>query len=137
VRLVFGEDELVANWVGVNLDLKFIPPYTAIGGTADGKSLSIGAVFNQWNGANLEITLYGPGAMRRGCIRGVFHYAFKQAGALRLTAKTRRSNEAMRAMLPKFGFEFEGVSKRYFGPLKKDDAFRFVLFPEAAEKWMK
>jgi hypothetical protein len=137
VHLVFGQDELVANWVGINLGLTIHKPYTAIGGTTDGQSLAIGAVFNQWNGSNIEITLYGPGALRRGAIRGIYHYVFVQLGAQRLSATTRRSNKLMCRKLSKLGFECEGVGKRFFGSTRKDDAVRFVLFPHAAERWMK
>jgi hypothetical protein len=137
VRLVFGEDELVANWVGVNLGLTIVPPYTAIGGTLDGQSLVIGAVFNKWNGSNIEITLYGPGALRRGAIRAIYHYTFAQLGAQRVSATTRRSNKLMCRKLHKLSFEFEGVAKRFYGPTRKDDGLRFVLFPAAAERWIK
>jgi hypothetical protein len=136
LRLVFGADDLVASYVGANLQQIMVPPYTAIGGTVDGETLCIGAVFNQWNGSNLDISLYGPGALRRGAIRAVYHYAFEQTGAQRLTAITRRSNKTMQRLLPRFGFQFEGTSKRFFGPSKADDGLRFVLFPEQARKWM-
>jgi hypothetical protein len=134
--LVFGQDELVAQYVLGNLGLPLVPPYTAIGGTRDGQTLCIGAVFNQYNGSNIEITLYGPGALTRGAIRGVYHYAFDQLRVNRVSAKTRRSNKNMQRLLPRFGFKFEGISARYFGPEKADDAIRFVLFPDDARKWI-
>lgn len=114
-----------------------VEPYTAIGGTVDGQSLCIGVVFNSWNGSNIDISLYGPGALRRGAISGVYHYAFKQLNATRVTANTRRSNKVMQRLLPRFGFKFEGISERYFGPTRPDDAIRYVLFPENAEKWIR
>lgn len=134
--LVFGQDELVAQYVFGNLGLPLVPPYTAIGGTRDGQTLCIGAVFNQFNGSNIEINLYGPGALTRGAIRSVYHYAFEQLGVNRVSAKTRRSNKTMQRLLPRFGFKFEGISERYFGPEKADDAIRFVLFPDDARKWI-
>lgn len=137
MKLVFGEDKLVADWVGINLGLAILPPYTAIGGTVDGAELLIGAVFNNWNGSNLDITLYGPGAIRRTAIRGIYHYVFNQLGAERLTAITRRSNKLMCKKLHKLSFKYEGISERYFGPTKSEDAIRFVLFPQNAERWMK
>lgn len=137
MNLVFGEDRLVADWVGINLGLEIVPPYTAIGGTTDGDALCIGAVFNNWNKSNLDITLYGPGAIRRTAIRAIYHYVFNQLGAQRLTALTRRSNTLMRKKLHKLSFKYEGISERYFGPHRSDDAIRFVLFPQNAERWMK
>ena len=137
MQLVFGRDVEVAQWVARRLDLVIVPPYAAIGATRDGRTLCAGAVFNQWNGANLEVTLYGPGCLSRGAIRAVCHYAFSQVGARRLSAVTRRSNKAMQRLLPRLGFRFEGVARRYFGPYRRDDALRFVLFPDAADRWMR
>jgi hypothetical protein len=132
--LIFGEDNRVAEWVGKNLGITMSPPYTAIGGTVDEKTLSVGVVFNNWNGFNFDISLYGPGALSRAAIAGVYDYVFRQAGAIRLTAYTRRSNENMQKLLPRFGFEPEGESKLYFG---NEDALRFYLLREQAEKWIK
>ena len=134
MNLIFGEDDRVAAWVGEHLGIIMAEPYTAIGGTADNETLSIGVVFNNWNGFNFDISLYGPGALTRGAISSVYDYAFRQAGAVRLTAYTRRSNENMQMLLPRFGFKPEGESERYFGD---EDALRFCLLRETAEKWMK
>jgi hypothetical protein len=58
-------------------------------------------------------------------------------GARRLAATTRRSNKSMQRLLPRLGFEFEGVARRFFGPRRGDDGLRFVLFPEQAGKWLR
>ncbi len=136
MKLVFGRDEDVANWVSKNLGFPILPPYTAIGVEDQDGNPCGGAVFNDWNGSNLEITICGPGAMKRGIIRGVFHYVFIQLGASRLTAKTKRSNKPMRKMLHKFDFKFEAILKRYYGVLPDDDAIVFRLDPVTAMKWM-
>jgi RimJ/RimL family protein N-acetyltransferase len=65
----------------------------------------------------------------------IYHYAFLQVGARRLSATTRCSNKRMQRMLPRLGFECEGVGKRFFGPRHEDDAMRFVLLPERAGSW--
>lgn len=135
MRLVFGQDDLVAGWVSVNLGIPIAPPYTAIGGTRDGESLCIGAVFNNYNGSNIDISLYGPRGLTRGGIAAVYQYLFGQLKVNRVSALTRRSNKAMRQLLPRFGFKFEGIGARYFGPARADDAIRFVLFPDDARKW--
>ena len=74
--------------------------------------------------------------MQRGIIRGVYHYVFIQCGANRLTAKPRRSNVVLRRLLPRLGFQFETVMKKYYGIQKENDAILFRLDPEAAMKWM-
>lgn len=133
MNLVFGDDQRIADWVGNELGIVMAPPYTAIGGTRDGSTIEIGVVFNNWNGANLDISLVSRRGLSRGAIRAVYHYVFKQAKARRLTAITRRSNELMQRQLPRFGFELEGESRCYFGD---EDALRYVLLPELAKKWM-
>ena len=136
MRLVFGRDKEVAAWAAQSLGMAIHPPYVALG-VVDKDENPIGAsVFNDWNGSNLEITIVGHGAMKRGIIRAVFHYVFMQVGANRLTAKTKRSNKLMRCMLPKFGFEFEATLKAYYGIERSNDALVFRLMPNAALKWM-
>jgi hypothetical protein len=136
LRLVLGCDEMVGAWVGEKIGTKIMPPYVAIGATSDGVDLCAGAVFNDYTGSNLEITLAADHGLTRGNIRAAMHYAFVQIGVVRLSAKTKRSNKIVQRMLPRMGFKFEGVSARYFGPNKSDDAMRFVLFSEDARKWL-
>lgn len=134
--LVFGQDELVAQWMSEKIGIQFVPPFVAIGATVDNRTLCAGALFNNWNGFNMDISLAAD-ALSRAAIRDVYEYAFNQVKVVRLTALTRRSNRTMREMLPRFGFREEGVSARYFGPKRQDDAFRFVLMRDDAQKWMK
>lgn len=133
---VFGRDDLVAKWVGANLGQVIVPPFVAIGFTEDGTSLCGGAVFNEWNGSNVEVTIYGPGALRRSAIQTVLRYAFRQIKANRLTARTKRSNRVMRRLLPRLGFRFECSMKHYYGPSRGEDALMFVLLPADAGKWI-
>lgn len=132
MRLVFGRDREVAEFVASGLGVTITPPYVAIGGEKDGK-LIIGVVFNNWNGANMEISLYGPGGITRGAIAGVFHYVFKQAKARRLTAITRKSNERMQRMLPRFGFVMETPLRDYY---PEEDGIQYVLYPADAQRWI-
>jgi hypothetical protein len=134
--LVFGQDDLVAHWMSGKIGIVFVPPFVTIGATQDGQSLCAGVLFNNWNGFNMDISLAAD-VLSRGAIRGVYDYAFNQTGALRLTAITRRSNRRMRDILPRLGFKHEGVSFRHFGARRSDDAFRFALFRQDAEKWIR
>lgn len=136
MQLVFGQDESVEKYVSQNLGVTIAPPFTAIGATKDNRTLCGGVVFNHWNGSNIEFHLYGPGVLTRENLRGIFHYAFVQMSANRVTASVKRSNRPVQKWLPRLGFEFEGISKRFYGPTKQDDEMRFVLFPERALKWM-
>ncbi len=136
MKLIFGRDDEVAQWVAEHGGGIICPPYVAIGAAKDDDTLCGGAVFNGWNGANIDISLASDGGLTRGTIRGIYHYVFEQSKATRATAYTKRSNKVMRNMLPNLlGFQFEAVLHRYYGPEKKDDAFVFVLFPEQARQF--
>lgn len=139
ISLVFAQDFRVCAYVEHRIHAVISPPYVAIGATRDGgETLCGGAIFNRWNGQNMDITIAGAGFMSRATIRAVYRYCFEQVGVRRVTAMTRRSNKAMRGLLPRLGFgkEAEGVLLRYYGPDRADDAFVFALFPEQASKWL-
>lgn len=125
--IVYGQDADVAAWVGKRLDTVFSPPYTALGVTARDGRLIGGMVFNDYNGSNIEVTAYGPGAIDRESIRAMFAYAFVQLGCLRLTARTRRSNHSMRELLTRLGFKHEGIQQGYWGRSKANDCFLYGL----------
>lgn len=137
MRAVYGRDQLVADYISQGTNHQFHPPYVGIGFTRDGHSLCFGALYNAYNGSNIEITLYGPKAATRFVLAEIFRYPFRQLKVNRLTAKTARSNKKMQRIMPRMGFVFEGTQKRYFGPSRADDALLFAMFPEQAEKWMK
>lgn len=135
MKTIVGHDAEVGKFIADRLGITIAPPFVALGFEHDGE-LSGGAVFNDYTFHNLELSIYGPGCMTRGAIKIVFHYAFDQLKVLRLTARTRRSNVTMRRMLPKFGFIFEGTEPLRFGPARSDDALRFRLTRDLAERWM-
>lgn len=134
---VFGKDQVVAEFVSKGIGDHFSPPYVAIGFTRDERTLCGGALFNNWTGSNIDLSIYGPGSITRYAMGTLCRYAFKQISANRITAKTRRSNTTIQTLLPRFGFVSEGTQERYYGPQREDDALLFALFPEAAEKWMR
>lgn len=136
MRIVAGHDEVVAQWTREKMGLALHPPYTALGVIDHEGTLRGSLVFHDWNGANIEITIYLPRALQRGIIKAAFQYAFVQVGAIRLTAKVRRDNVPMRKLLPRLGFAFEATLKSYYGPKRENDALLFRLSPAAAIKWM-
>lgn len=133
MQLVFGHDKTIAEWAAHNLGIEISPPFVAIG-VADGQGLRGGIVYNHYNRFDIEMSIYGPGCMTRGVIRSALAYPFDQLGVLRVSAQTRRDNKAMREILPRLGFKFEGVRERHYGPNRRDDAFLFGLMREH-NKW--
>lgn len=134
---VFGYDAEVAAWAGAQLGVSFQQPFRAMGVVDSQGTLRGATIFNEhYTGGNIEMTLVGPGMLTRGVQQAIVRFAFVNCGASRLMARTARRNAVVRRLLPKAGFAFEGVQKRYFGPERGDDALIYVLFREQAGKWL-
>lgn len=137
MRLILGHDDLVAQWASRRLGTIIVPPYVCFGVLDDLDEMCGAIVFNSYTGPNIEMTIYGPGCINRRFIRAALDYAFNQAKALRLSVHTARRNKPMYRILRRFGFHYEGILKRFYGPTRHDDAYSFVLFPEDAVRWMR
>lgn len=135
IEPVFGHDAAVGEWAERMLGRPLCPPYVAIGFVRQGV-LAGAAIFNGWNGSNLDISIVGPGCLHRSTIRIAYRYAFRQCRANRLTARTRRDNKLMRALLPRLGFTQECVMPKFYGPMRADDAFCYRLTPFEAQRWL-
>lgn len=118
-------DEVIAAFLEQKLGVKFSAPYYALGFTTDdGKPLAA-FLFNDFNGANIEMTIYAEhGRMTRRLLRYVARYVFMQLGCRRLSAKIKRSNKRALKAAYRYGFRYEGISKAYF---HDSDAVRFFM----------
>jgi len=133
--IVYGHDAAVAEWMGGRLDTVFAPPYVALGVTNSEGRLVGGLLFNDYNGQNIEVTAYGPGAVTKESVGAMFNYAFVQLGCWRLTARTRRSNHTMRELLTRLGFKHEGIQQGYWGRSKANDCFLYGMTRQNC-KWI-
>ena len=136
MRLLTGHDREVGDWMGREMGCEFVEPFGAIGVIDERGCLAGGWVVNGYNGSNGDLTIYGPGFLNRRTIRACFAHLFLDLALTRVTARVRRDNERHRQVLPRLGFRLECVARRYYGPLKRDDAFVFVLFPHDAGRWL-
>lgn len=127
MSLLIGHDAAVADWVAANLGITIAPPYAAIGVLDDGGRLAGGAVFTGWDGANIDVTVYGPRAVSRAALRAAFAYVFVQLRCQRLTARCRRSNVVSRRFMERLGFKHEGTQRRYWGPTRDHDAMLYGM----------
>lgn len=135
---VTGQDESVGAWAGRELGISFVPPFAAFGVVNDTGTLVGAAVWNNYfPGGNIELSYVGPGTITRRVIEGWAAYAFMALEVSRVTVRTRRSNKTALRLIPRVGFKFEYVQKRFFGPKPEDDAFVFVWFKDSAAKWLK
>jgi RimJ/RimL family protein N-acetyltransferase len=135
VKLLYGCDAKVAEWAGKQLNTPFVPPFVAIGVVDDLNAIVGAVIFNDYTGCNIEFTAVGRHAWTREIMQAIYAYPFHQLGVLRVTARTQRSNARVRRILPKLGFVFEGVQKKFYGKTRADDALVFALFPEITERY--
>lgn len=133
MRVVTHQPQRVAAFVAQRTDCcQFHPPYQAIGWEGEDGTLLGGAVFNNYTGANIEVSLAGRGAMTRQAFRDMARYVFGQLRVRRVTAhckaqgNARLINQAVRG-----GFAKEGFRSRWF---LDDDGVALVMFPEHC-KW--
>lgn len=136
MRIVLGQDEAVGAFASEKMGRAIIPPFTSMGIVDDAGELVGAIIYNGFNGANIEISFYGPGALHRRFIRAAFDYPFTQLNVIRLTARTRRSNKTTCKLLPRLGFVYEATLKNYFGPSRGDDAVLFRMTRSEAAKWL-
>lgn len=135
--LLVGHDATVGKWMGDQMGCEFVQPFGAVGVLADDGTLCGGWVLNGYNGFNADLTICGPGFVNRRTIAACYAHLFIDLKLTRATAHVRRDNAKHRNTLPRLGFKFECVQRRYYGPRKRDDAFVFALFPDQAERWLK
>ena len=137
MKLLFGQSEYVGGIVAQALGVVFSGPYEAIGFVDDAGKIRGGAIFNNYNGSNIEVTVYAKNIATRGMIRAMLHYVFVQLKCNRVSARTHRWNKTAQKMLPRMGFEYEATLKQYFGPEKRDDAILYRMDRKTAlERWL-
>ena len=144
MKLITDQPEIIAQFVATGLQRTFHPPYTALGWVVEhGEQWRLvgGVVFNDYNGYNIEASIYWKGPMTRQPIVETLRYVFEQCKCGRLTAKTARGNAKMRKILPRLGFQIEAELKDFFGAGSQRDrsknALVFRMERLAAEKWIK
>ncbi|WP_375453713.1 GNAT family N-acetyltransferase [uncultured Methylobacterium sp.] len=123
--ILVTDGERVAHWVAARCDVgQFQAPYAAFGwADAEGHVLG-GVVLNNWNGANVELSLAGRGAVTRQAFRDVARYVFGQLGCRRITMHTKARNLRLISQAERNGFAREGMRRAFF---PDDDAVALVL----------
>lgn len=135
---VAGHDRAIADWAAAQMPgLNFYSAYSAFG-ISDGDTIIGAAIFSDYYpGGNVELTYLGPGTLSRNILREMGLYVFGDLQAARITAKTPRRNAVVKKLLPRAGFDFECIQKRYYGPLRDDDALVYSFPVTKAERWLK
>jgi RimJ/RimL family protein N-acetyltransferase len=132
MRIIVPHDaaanDAIVKWVMGKLQAPAVKPYRGLGLEDDRGRLVAGVVFNGYNGANVDITVYGPGHIGRRELRAVFGYAFGPLQATRITARTRRKN-ALHSdkILERLGFRYEAKAVAYYGEGRANDAMVYRM----------
>ncbi len=116
MRLIWGHDAAVAEWVGARLDIADFGLCVALGVVDRQGSLIGGCIFNNYRHPNIEATIAttSPRWCSRGVLSGIFAYPFRQLRCTRVTAITEVMNQPARAFLCRLGFQEEGTLRKAF-----------------------
>lgn len=123
MRLIFGRDAEVAEWVSERIGQPICPPFTALGWVDQFGRLGA-CVFNNRDAANIDLTFAMDGLMGRDVMRAIAHYVFVQLGCSRVTMKTRKSNKRACRAAHIAGFKFETTLSRWYG---SEDGVQFKM----------
>jgi hypothetical protein len=132
VRLVFGRDAEVLEWVAVAHGVTIGGKPGHAWGVVDGEGLKGAFVVTREHDVTWELHLFG--VTSNDTWRALFHAVFGYLGCYRLQIRTSRRNKAIKRAAPKFGFQFEGSSRHFYGP--GEDALCFYMTPETC-RWLK
>ena len=133
--LLLDCDEHVAAWAYQTHNRFPVKADRAIGIVEDGKL--IGAVlFSSYNSMNAELSYYGKNTVTVGIVRAIAKIALYELRLARCTVIVPKRPSYLLKKLAKFGFRYEGVQRRYYGPTdhNRHVGCRFVLFREDIEK---
>lgn len=130
MRLLYGHDAEVAQWVGwripyVATRLQRNPtdppfgPCKAIGVLNAGGELVAGVVYQNYDPdfRNIELSFASTTRnwLTRDIVRALLRYPFEQLGCMRVTGVTPRRATSARQFLDRFGFKREGCVRFGFG----------------------
>lgn len=106
---------------------------TAIGVVDRHARLAGAAVFTDFDGFDIQLTVVGRGAFSRSVCRAVSRYVFIQMNCQRMTVIMRESDTVLRKVCQRHGFRQEGVIRRRYGD--QDGILMGMLRQEC--RWLK
>jgi hypothetical protein len=133
--LLIDADAHVANWAFKTTNRVPVLVDRAIG-IVDGGQIVGAALFTSYNSFNAELSYYGKGTVTLGIIRSLARIALYELRLARCTVIVPKRPAYLLKKLPKFGFRYEGVQHRFYGPTNhpRHTGCRFVAFREDIEK---
>lgn len=124
--LLFGHDRAVVDWAMDRFKLNLVNGQWMMAvGILDEGTLVGAALFQEYNGHNVEVSYYGPNTMTLGIVKGLASAAVKALGVERITARTSIRNKKMTRGIKGVGFVYEGIQRKFYG---NDDAVVYGLY---------
>ena len=111
---------------GVFTGKRILDPCRVFGVRDSKNNLTGVAIFNDFDGRNIELSVVGRGAWRKDVLRMLGRYAFDQLGCRRVTFTTKARNTTVRALIERLGAKTEGIKRNYYDD---DDAAIYGLLP--------
>lgn len=116
MRLVFDRERLLA-WAAERLPRVEVERSCAIGVEAGGRLLAVAVYFaHRGHDVEMGICADSPRWCRRGVLRAMFDYPFRQLGCVRVTAVVAANNARARRLVEGLGFRAEGFHRQGFAP---------------------
>jgi RimJ/RimL family protein N-acetyltransferase len=108
-------------------------------GVIDDDGLVGAALFHSCNSVNAEFSYYGKNTFTVGIVRALARIALYELHLARVTVIVPKRPAYLIKKLQKFGFRFEGVQRRYYGPTDapRHTGCRFVAFKEDLDRLAK
>ncbi len=134
--LLLDADEFVADWAFKTYGKVPIKIDRALG-IIENNQIVGAALFHGYNSMNAELSYYGRGSVTVGIVRALARIALYELRLARCTVIVpKRPSYLLKKLPAKFGFRYEGVQRRYYGPTDsaRHTGCRFVLFREDIEK---
>lgn len=114
MRLVTGYDADIRRWLAANHNAYVHQEPSVLLGIVEDNAL-VGAFIITWRtDTTAELGVYGT--VSPDTVKNMFRFVFGQCRIHRLEVRTPKKNKVVRKAAPKFGFQFEGSARDYYGP---------------------
>lgn len=133
--LLIDADQQVAAWAYRTYNK--VPMHVDRGiGVIENGQLVGAALFTCFNSVNADFSYYGKMTLTPGIVRALARIALYELRLSRCTVIVPQRPGHLLKKLGKYGFKYEGVQKRFYGPTneKRYTGCRFVVFREQIEK---
>ncbi len=137
MRLVIGHDAEVMRWAETKYAGGLPACVQAMGIIDEAGNIRGAATLHFHGGSNIELCYWGPHTLTRRIAGQIAQVCFYGLKVCRVTCRTPRDNKVVVRHLPKLGFRYEGIQRRYYGSTKKQDAIMFGMTLDDAARLLR